>query len=72
MIRHNGYEPKHKDEIPEFERVCGEGRPEWFLMENVPEAPVPARSFTRQVPAATQAYDNSGSLYTGVFSGGWK
>lgn len=28
--------------IPEFERCCDECRPEWFLMENVPKAPVPA------------------------------
>ncbi len=26
--------------IPEFERVVSEAQPEWFLMENVPEAPV--------------------------------
>jgi DNA (cytosine-5)-methyltransferase 1 len=28
--------------IPEFERVVLESQPEWFLMENVPEAPIPA------------------------------
>ncbi len=27
--------------IPEFERVVAEARPEWFLMENVREAPLP-------------------------------
>jgi DNA (cytosine-5)-methyltransferase 1 len=27
--------------IPEFERCIGEAQPEWFLMENVPRAPVP-------------------------------
>lgn len=27
--------------IPEFERVVAEARPEWFLMENVPDAPEP-------------------------------
>ena len=27
--------------IPEFERVVAEAAPEWFLMENVPEAPLP-------------------------------
>lgn len=27
--------------IPEFERVVSEAAPEWFLMENVPEAPDP-------------------------------
>ena len=32
---------KHGNMIPEFERVCGEARPEWFLMENVEGAPLP-------------------------------
>jgi DNA (cytosine-5)-methyltransferase 1 len=27
--------------IPEYERVVGEAQPQWFLMENVPDAPVP-------------------------------
>lgn len=27
--------------IPEFERVIGEGRPQWFVMENVVQAPEP-------------------------------
>lgn len=27
--------------IPEFERIVAEGQPAWFLMENVPKAPVP-------------------------------
>jgi DNA (cytosine-5)-methyltransferase 1 len=27
--------------IPEYERVVGEARPLWFLMENVPDAPLP-------------------------------
>ncbi len=32
---------KHGNLIPEFERVVAEAQPEWFLMENVREAPVP-------------------------------
>lgn len=28
--------------IPEFERVVNESKPRWWLMENVPEAPLPA------------------------------
>lgn len=27
--------------IPEFERIVGEAKPKWFLMENVPDAPLP-------------------------------
>ena len=32
---------KHGDLIPEFCRVVAEAAPRWFLMENVPEAPLP-------------------------------
>jgi DNA (cytosine-5)-methyltransferase 1 len=32
---------KHGNLIPEFERVCREAAPTWFLMENVPSAPEP-------------------------------
>lgn len=39
MVRHNGYEPKFGNLIPEFERCVEEASPEWFLMENVPDAP---------------------------------
>jgi len=42
MVRQNGYEPKFGNLIPEFERVCFEAQPQWFLMENVREAPIPA------------------------------
>jgi len=28
--------------IPEYERCVGEAQPQWFLMENVPDAPVPS------------------------------
>ena len=31
---------KHGDQIPEFERCVAEARPSWFVMENVPRAPV--------------------------------
>jgi DNA (cytosine-5)-methyltransferase 1 len=41
MVRHNGYEPKFGNLIPEFERCIGEAEPRWFLMENVPAAPEP-------------------------------
>jgi hypothetical protein len=34
-------------------------------------APVPARSFTKEVPAATSAFDNLSKLYTGIFAGGF-
>lgn len=42
MVKQNGYEPKFGNLIPEFERSVREGRPSWFLMEEVPDAPVPA------------------------------
>lgn len=32
---------KHGNMIPEFERVCAETEPAWFLMEEVPDAPEP-------------------------------
>lgn len=41
MVRHNGYEPKFGNLIPEFERVVLEAAPRWFLMENVLDAPAP-------------------------------
>ncbi len=44
MVRQNGYQPKFGNLIPEFERVVCESGPRWFLMENVPEAPVPAKA----------------------------
>ena len=42
MVRHNGYEPKFGNLIPEFERVVAEAQPTWFVMENVSDAPTPA------------------------------
>lgn len=41
MVRHNGYEPKFGNLIPEFERVVAAANPTWFVMENVPDAPLP-------------------------------
>lgn len=41
IVRHRGYKPKFGNLIPEFERCVTEARPVWFLMENVPAAPVP-------------------------------
>lgn len=40
LVRANGYEVA-PDLIPEFVRVVHEAAPAWFLMENVPNAPVP-------------------------------
>jgi DNA (cytosine-5)-methyltransferase 1 len=42
MVRQNGYEPKFGNLIPEFERCIVEAEPDWFVMEEVPDAPVPA------------------------------
>ena len=39
LNRHLGAKEKFGNLIPEFERAVGEARPEWFLMENVPDAP---------------------------------
>lgn len=41
MVRHNGYEPKFGNLIPEFERVVKEAKPQWFVMEEVQDAPEP-------------------------------
>jgi DNA (cytosine-5)-methyltransferase 1 len=42
LVRANGHEPRFGNLIPEYERCVSEARPSWFLMENVPAAPVPA------------------------------
>ncbi len=42
LVRANGHEPRFGNLIPEFERCVAEAQPRWFLMENVPAAPVPA------------------------------
>lgn len=43
LVRHvHGEEALAPDMIPEFERVVGEAKPAWFVMENVPAAPEPA------------------------------
>jgi DNA (cytosine-5)-methyltransferase 1 len=42
LVRANGHEPKFGNLIPEFERCVAEAAPDWFLMENVPAAPVSA------------------------------
>lgn len=41
MVRHNGHQPKFGNLIPEFERCVREAEPQWFLMEEVPDAPIP-------------------------------
>jgi len=41
MVRHNGYEPKFGNLIPEFERYVRETGCQWFIMEEVPDAPTP-------------------------------
>lgn len=40
IVEHNGYQVA-PNLIPEFERVVYEARPLWFVMENVPDAPLP-------------------------------
>lgn len=41
LVKHNGHQPKFGNLIPEFERVVYEADPDWFLMENVRQAPTP-------------------------------
>jgi DNA (cytosine-5)-methyltransferase 1 len=40
IVRHNGYQVQ-ENLVPEFERVVAEAQPDWFVMENVIEAPLP-------------------------------
>jgi hypothetical protein len=41
LVRARGYEPRFGNLIPEYERCVAEAAPRWFLMEEVPQAPVP-------------------------------
>lgn len=41
LVEHNGHRVA-EDLIPEYERVVAEASPAWFLMEEVPEAPLPS------------------------------
>lgn len=41
MVLHNGH-TLAPNLIPQFERIVSESRPSWFLMENVPDAPMPS------------------------------
>jgi DNA (cytosine-5)-methyltransferase 1 len=40
IVKHNGYQVG-ENLIPEFERVVFEAQPDWFVMENVVDAPIP-------------------------------
>lgn len=42
LVRAQGYKPRFGNLIPEFERCVTEAQPEWFLMEEVPDAPLPS------------------------------
>ena len=41
IVRAKGFTPKFGNLIPEFERCVAAARPQWFVMEEVPGAPVP-------------------------------
>jgi len=41
IVRANGYEPRHGDLFPEFQRVVSEAAPDWFLSECAPGSPTP-------------------------------
>lgn len=52
LVRHNGHKPKFGNLIPEFARVVNEAQPQWFVMENVKNAPnpdCPAYEITSQI-----------------------
>ncbi len=40
MVKHNGYKLA-EDLIPEYIRCVAEAQPDWYLMENVRDAPIP-------------------------------
>lgn len=42
LLESKGIKTRHENLIPEFERICKESAPLWFVMENVPLAPTPA------------------------------
>jgi DNA (cytosine-5)-methyltransferase 1 len=42
LLRATGREPKHPNQIHEYERCVSEAEPGWFVMENVPNAPTPS------------------------------
>lgn len=42
LVRANGYELSFGNLIPEYERIVEAANPEWFVMEEVSQAPVPA------------------------------
>jgi DNA (cytosine-5)-methyltransferase 1 len=62
LVRAKGQTPK-PNLIPEFERVVREASPTWFLMENVPDAPVP-RPKTYDVVARIVRHDAVGGETT--------
>ncbi len=41
LVKAHGGDVKYGNLIPEFERVVTEAQPFWFIMENVPQAPLP-------------------------------
>jgi len=49
---------RHGNLIPEFERCVIEANPTWFLMENVPDAPIPFGQRCKMQPLSDQAAFN--------------
>lgn len=41
LVKAKGNKPRFGDLIPEYARVVRQARPRWFVMENVPRAPLP-------------------------------
>lgn len=63
IVEANGYQTA-PNLIPEFERVVREASPDWFLMENVPDAPLPVCRF------GDRYYPNKPVLIRDVWVGG--
>lgn len=58
IVEANGFKVA-ENLIPEFERCVAEARPEWFLMENVPRAPIP------EVPGYKVATESLRDIWVG-------
>ena len=56
-----GHEPTFGNLIPEFERCVAAARPAWYIMENVPDAPLPEVEGYDRWPYMFRDYEVGGS-----------